>query len=108
MLPIERSLLNDLPVSADPARSRLRLAGTPPSSFYFVGRWGVCAGRGLLLGQGGKARRPAGSRAGRGDPDRGTLSLKIRTMRVEIANANVANQVVVSTGGTREPVARPW
>ena len=36
MLPIERSLLNDLPVSADPARSRLRLAGTPPSSFYFV------------------------------------------------------------------------
>ena len=101
MLPIERSLLNDLPVSADPARSRLRLAGTPPSSFYFVDDGAYVPEGDFFWVKGGRRadlliRGPAVE-----TPDRGTLSLKIRTMRVEIANANVANQVVVSTGWHR-------
>ena len=101
MLPIERSLLNDLPVSADPARSRLRLAGTPPSSFYFVDDGAYVPEGDFFWVKGGRRadlliRGPAVETR-----DRGTLSLKIRTMRVEIANANVANEVVVSTGWHR-------
>ena len=101
MLPIERSLLNDLPVSADPARSRLRLAGTPPSSFYFVDDGAYVPEGDFFWVKGGRRadlliRGPAIE-----TPDRGTLSKKIGTMRVEISNANVANDVVVSTGWHR-------
>ena len=101
MLPIERSLLNDLPVSADPARSRLRLAGTPPSSFYFVDDGAYVPEGDFFWVKGGRRadlliRGPAIEM-----PDGGTLSKKIATMRVEISNANVANHVVVSTGWHR-------
>ena len=101
MLPIERSLLNDLPVSADPARSRLRLAGTPPSSFYFVDDGAYVPEGDFFWVKGGRradvlVRGPAVETA-----DRGTVSLRIRTMRVEITNTEVANEVVVSTGGRR-------
>ena len=101
MLPIERSLLNDLPVSADPARSRLRLAGTPPASFYFVDDGAYVPEGDFFWVKGGRradvlVRGPAIE-----TPDRGTVSLKIRTMRVEITNTEIANEVVVSTGGRR-------
>ena len=101
MLPIERSLLNDLPVSADPARSRLRLAGTPPSSFYFVDDGAYVPEGDFFWVKGGRradvlVRGPAVE-----TPDRGTVSLKIRTMRVEITNTEIANEVVVSTAGRR-------
>lgn len=101
MLPIERSLLNDLPVSADAARSRLRLAGTPPSSFYFVDDGAYVPEGDFFWVKGGHradvlVRGPAVA-----TPDRGTVSYRIRAMRVEITNANVANHVVVSTGGHR-------
>ena len=101
MLPIERSLLNDLPFSADPARSRLRLAGTPPASFYFTDDGAYVPEGDFFWVKGGRRadlliRGPAVE-----TQDRGTLSLKIRTMRVEIANALVANKVVVSTGWQR-------
>jgi hypothetical protein len=100
-LPIERSLLNDLPVSADPARSRLRLAGTPPSSFYFVDDGAYVPEKDFFWVKGGRradvlVRGPAVD-----TPDRGTVSFHIRAMRVEITNANVANRVVVSTGWHR-------
>jgi hypothetical protein len=101
ILPIERSLLNDLPVSADPARSRLRLAGTPPSSFYFVDDGAYVPEGDFFWVKGGHradvlVRGPAVETA-----DRGTVSLRIRAMRVEVTNADVANHVVVSTGGHR-------
>ena len=101
MLPIERSLLNDLPVSADPARSRLRLAGTPPSSFYFVDDGAYVPEGDFFWVKGGRRadvliRGPAVE-----TPDRGTVSLKIRTMRVEITNTEIANEVLVSTAGRR-------
>ena len=101
MLPIERSLLNDLPVSADPARSRLRLAGTPPSSFYFVDDGAYVPEGDFFWVKGGRRadlliRGPAVESA-----DRGTVSLRIRAMRVEITNTEVTNEVVVSTGGRR-------
>lgn len=35
-LPIERSLVNDLPVNASPARSRQPLGGVPPITAYFL------------------------------------------------------------------------
>ena len=98
LLPIERSLLNDLPVSADPARSRLRLAGTPPSSFYFVDDGAYVPEGDFFWVKGGHradvlVRGPAVD-----TPDRGLVSFRIRSMRVEITNANVANHVVVSSG----------
>ena len=108
MLPIERSLLNDLPVSADPARSRLRLAGTPPSSFYFVDDgayvpegdffWVKGGRRADLLDSEGRPSRPRiGAR----------VSLKIRTMRVEIANTEVRERGRGLDGrAPREDVAR--
>jgi hypothetical protein len=100
-LPIERTLLNDLPVSADAARARRSLGGSPPVQAYFMddnafapegdGFWIRGESRADLL-----LRAPVTQAAGDRD-----VSLRIRALSVEVTNGGVANRVVVSGGWDR-------
>ena len=100
-LPIERTLLNDLPVSADAARARRSLGGSPPVQAYFLddnafppeadGFWVRGESRADLL-----LRAPAT----RGADDR-DVSLRIRALSVEVTNGGAANRVIVSGGWDR-------
>ena len=64
-LPIELTLLNDLPMAANPDRSRKLLGGTPPVMAYFPGRQRVRSGRRVVLGEGEVAGGRDPPRAGR-------------------------------------------
>ena len=65
MLPIELTLLNDLPMAFDAERSRRPLAGHPPLLAYFPDDGRVPAGGGRVLAERQVARRCDSARAGR-------------------------------------------
>jgi hypothetical protein len=100
-LPIERTLLNDLPVSADAERARRPLGGSPPIQAYFMddnaflpegdGFWVRGESRADLL-----LRAPLT----RGADDR-DISLRVRALSIEVTNGGAANHVVVSGGWDR-------
>ena len=100
-LPIERTLLNDLPVSADPARSRRSLGGSPPVQAYFVdenafppegdGFWVKGESRADVL-----LRAPV-----TGSEETAQVPLRIRALRIEVTNGGVSNSVVVATSWDR-------
>jgi hypothetical protein len=98
MLPIELTLLNDLPVSADVDRARRTLAGTPPISAYFVDN-GAYPPEGEAFWVRGGARADLILRAPiKGGPDEPVTSMRVRAWTVEVSNnGKVANRVVVST-----------
>ena len=101
VLPIERTLLNDLPVSADAARARRSLGGNPAVQAYFIddnayppegdGFWVRGESRADLL-----LRAPATQTA-----DNRNVSLRIRALSIEVTNGASANRVVVSAGWER-------
>jgi hypothetical protein len=101
MLPIERTQLNDLPVAANPNRSRRPLGGTPPVTAYFVDDnayppegdffWVRGGSRADVLLRSPLAfrRDPAGDHY---------VSLRVRTFTIEITNGAEPNHVRVSMG----------
>jgi hypothetical protein len=98
MLPIELTLLNDLPVMADPDRARRSLGGVPPVTAYFVDN-GAYPPEGDTFWVRGRARAdillraPAAiDQAGRATP------LRVRRLLLEVTNGPKANRVVVSGG----------
>ena len=101
-LPIERTLLNDLPVSADAARARRSLGGSPAVQAYFMddnafppegdGFWVRGESRADLL-----LRAPADSRRRRPRLCR----CAIRALSIEVTNGVAPNRVVVSGGWDR-------
>ena len=116
-LPIEKSLLNDLPINVTPERVRIQLAGEPRISAYFLddnayppeGEWFWVKGGSradLLL------RAPvrevtegtAGGRAGAAWPGPTARSVKhyapyrLKQLRVEIRTGDLPNVVTVATG----------
>jgi hypothetical protein len=101
VLPIERTLLNDLPVSADATRARRSLGGNPTVQAYFMddnayppegdGFWVRGESRADLL-----LRAPATQTA-----DTRDVSLRIRALSIEVTNGGAANRVVLSAGWER-------
>ena len=101
MLPIERTLLNDLPVSADATRARRSLGGNPAVQAYFMddnayppegdGFWVRGESRADLL-----LRAPATQTA-----DNRDVSLRLRALSIEVTNGGAANRVVLSAGWER-------
>ncbi len=102
MLPVELTLLNDLPVSAQADRARRTLAGTPPVSAYFVDD-GVFPPEGETFWVRGGSRADVVLRAPiqRG-PDERVTSLRVRSWQVEITNGHAANRVRVASRGGGE------
>jgi hypothetical protein len=104
LLPIERTLLNDLPVAANPTRARRPLAGTPPISAYFVDENAFPPEGDFFWVKGGTRadvllRAPIVQTA-----DGRTVSLRVRTLSIEITNGTAPNEVTVSSGWRRESV----
>jgi hypothetical protein len=120
-LPVEKSLLNDLPINTTPERVRIQLAGEPRISAYFLddnafppeGEWFWVKGgsRADLLLR-GPAREVAEGTAGadrvtRQEPDgtsatRYYLPYRLKQLRVEIRTGELANDVTIATGADRQ------
>jgi len=97
-LPIELSLLNDLPMAADVDRSRRSLGGTPPIAAYFPDD-----GAYLPEGDGfwvrGKSRADVILRAPAMVGDNAQpSSLRVRRLSLEVINGMAPNHVVISSG----------
>ena len=102
MLPIELTLLNDLPVSGDVDRARKTLAGDPPISAYFPDQ-NAYVPEGEAFWVRGGTRADVILRAPAPDlPGRGVTPLRIQRLTVEITNGAVPNRVRVGGlfGGT--------
>ncbi|MGQ0735691.1 MAG: hypothetical protein ACT4QD_18815 [Acidobacteriota bacterium] len=109
-LPIERSLLNDLPVNVSPSRVKQPLGGTPPISAYFLDDnayareadafWVRGESRAELL-----LRAPVMTEAG---PDGEVVRpLRVVRMTVELETGAMANRVSLETDAGREVVDIP-
>lgn len=102
VLPIELTLLNDLPVSADVDRARRTIATPPPLTAYFPddgafppegdGFWVRGESRADVI-----LRAPAQPQA-----DGSATPLRIRHLSLEVTNGSAPNAVVVSSGWTRQ------
>lgn len=101
-LPVELSLLNDLPVNVNPPRVKQPLGGDPPVLAYFLddnaygreGEWFWVRGgsRAELI-----LRAPARPREGA----EGWDSLKLRGLFVEVRTGEAASRVVIRSGGNK-------
>jgi hypothetical protein len=103
-LPVERTLLNDLPVNVTPDRVRQPLGGIPPVSVYFLddnaynreGEWFWVKGESraeLLL------RGPAEPR-----PDGTFESRRVRRYLIEVRSGDVWNRVTLKTDADTQVV----
>jgi hypothetical protein len=98
MLPIELTLLNDLPVSGDRDRARQQLAGDPPMMGYFADEGAYPPEGEFFWVRGGRRadvilRAPApASEGGAATP------LRIAKLSVQISNGAVPNRIRVSDG----------
>ncbi len=119
-LPIEKSLLNDLPINVTPERVRIQLAGEPRISAYFLddnafppeGEWFWVKGgtrADLLLRA--PVREVAEGTAGadavlltgaQGPVVKHYAPYRLKQLRVEIRTGDVANVVTVQTGADRQ------
>jgi hypothetical protein len=104
VLPVELSLVNDLPVNVTPSRARQPLSGDPPLLAYFLddnahhreGEWFWVRGEAraeMIL------RAPARAR-----PDGGHDSLQLRRVLVEVRAGDVPNEVVIRSRAQRVSV----
>ena len=97
-LPLELTLLLDLPMAADRDRSNRRLGGTPPVLAYFPDD-NAYNPEGDMFWVKGKSRAEIILRAPVVDAGSGQFVTKaIRRLRVEIHNGALPNRVTVSTG----------
>ncbi len=100
MLPIELTLVNDLPVNVSPARTRQPLGGAPPVFAYFIDDniynregdafWVRGQSRGDLL-----LRAPISIETTADVPRR---SLRIAQLEVHLETGPIANRVTVKSG----------
>jgi hypothetical protein len=97
-LPIELTLLNDLPMAFDADRSRRPLAGTPPMLAYFPDQ-GAFSPEGDSFWLRGKSRADVILRAPVADLGGGRfVSKTITSLAVEVQNGGDPGRVTVSTG----------
>jgi hypothetical protein len=107
LLPVELSLLNDLPVNVTPSRIKQPLGGDPPLLAYFLddnaypreGEWFWVRGESraeMIL------RSPARPRA-----DGGWDSLRLQAVVIEFRAGDVPTKVVASSGWNRSSLDLP-
>jgi hypothetical protein len=97
-LPLELTLLLDLPMAADRERSNRRLGGTPPVHAYFPDDNAYNA-EGDMFWVKGKSRAEVILRAPVVDAGDGRFVTKaIQRLRVEVYNGGMPNRVTVATG----------
>ena len=99
MLPVERTLVNDLMVTGDERRARVPLGGAPPAAAYFLDA-NAFDPEGTAFWVKGKARADLVLRAPAG-PGPGAAPLRIGALNVDVLNGGVANTITISTGGDR-------
>jgi hypothetical protein len=98
MLPIELSLLNDLPVGGDVDRAKRSLGGVPPVLAYFPDD-GAYLPEGESFWVRGGARADVILRApAPPDQDGRPKPLSIRRLAIEVTNGAVPNRVTISAG----------
>jgi hypothetical protein len=101
VLPVERTLVNDLMVTGDERRARMPLGGVPAAGAYFLDA-NAFDPEGAAFWVKGRARAdivlraPAGVGAGGS-----TAPLRIAALNVEVLNGGAPNTVTISTGGDR-------
>ena len=105
ILPIELTQLIDLPVSAKPDRSRIRLAGDPPMLAYFPDD-NVYRDEGDWFWVRGRARADVILRAPAIDDALGTgRPIRLHRLTVQIENGAKPNAIRIQTGGETQTVA---
>jgi hypothetical protein len=105
LLPVELSLLNDLPVNVTANRVRQPLGGDPPVSAYFLDD-NAYPREGEWFWVRGESRADIALRApARRREDGSYDSLRIRRLVIEIRSGDVPNEVTVQTGAHESQVA---
>ena len=100
-LPVELSLLNDLPMNVTPTKVRQPLAGTPPISAYFLDD-NAYAREGEWFWVRGESTAEIALRAPvRVKEDGSYESLRLKHIVVEVRSGDVANEVVVKSATNR-------
>ncbi len=101
VLPVERTLVNDLMVTGEERRARMPLGGVPAAAAYFLDA-NAFDPEGAAFWVKGRARAdivlraPAGVGAGGS-----TAPLRIAALDVDVLNGGAPNTVTISTGGDR-------
>jgi hypothetical protein len=98
LLPIELTSLNDLAVSADPARSRRRLGGSPPVAGYFVDDGAYPPEENSAFWIKGGARADVILRAPIVEEGPEIVPLRVRTWSFEVTNGSVPNRIDIRSG----------
>jgi len=97
MLPVERTLVNDLMVTGEERRARVPLGGTPPAGAYFLDG-NAFDPEGPAFWAKGNARADLVLRAPAGP---GAAPLRIAALDVDVLNGGVPNRITITTGGDR-------
>lgn len=104
LLPIERTLLNDLPVAAHSHRARRALAGPEPVYAYFIDENAFSPEGGLFWVRGGRRAEILLRAPIREMPNGRVASLRVRSWTVELMNGAVPNRVTITVGVRRTRV----
>jgi len=109
LLPVELTLLNDLPVNLNPSRSKQPLGGVPPIAAYFIDDnaypregdkfWVRGESRAEIM-----LRAPIDQTTAPGAPVR---SLRVARLDVEIETGAVPDRVTVKTGAETQTIEIP-
>jgi hypothetical protein len=101
VLPVERTLVNDLMVTGEERRARMPLGGVPAAAAYFLDA-NAFDPEGAAFWVKGRARADIVLRAPAGtSADGGTAPLRIAALDVDVLNGGAPNTVTISTGGDR-------
>ena len=98
LLPIERTLLNDLPVSAHAHRARRPLAGPEPVYAYFLDDNAYTPESGFFWVRGGRRAELLLRAPVRQMGEGRVVPLRVRSLTIEITNGAVPNRVSLAAG----------
>jgi hypothetical protein len=109
-LPVELTLLNDLPVNLSPSRSKQPLGGTPPLTAYFIDD-NVYGREGEAFWVRGESRAEIMLRAPaatEGTPENPVVrSLRLPRLEVQLETGAVANRVTIDGGASSQTIDIP-
>ena len=108
-LPVELTLLNDLPVNLNPSRSKQPLGGVPPVAAYFIDD-NAYPREGDRFWVRGESRTEIMLRAPIEQttvPDAPAHSFRIAKLDVELESGAVPDRVTIQTGAETQVVERP-